>query len=889
MANAIPGKTQNFNELVDRKIETYKKFGQDISREKAEAEVVADSLVDILQQSKAVERLCNESPSLARKIFDALKDFIASLKQYISDVRKYFANTNGMIPVETRNLLTKVNGRVQYAQEIVDAFDKVFAEAAETTAVNGLAKQKATSDNTQLSIREIVDENGKNYGIGVYLDSDLLSNLTEDDRIKMVKEYVKEIGGSTFTAYDNSGKPVEIYIAKPNEKFINSKGKKVPVNKDITTKYNKSKTKQESVVLIDELVITSRLKTSEYANKAHGWLDNNGNNKWDYWRTFIQDKNNAVWEATLNIATTENGKKYLYDIDPIKMVAGPVKSGTNNHQGNDTTVATESQEKFSPTGGQLQLVDNPDNATPTANPDVRLMLSDAVDTQSETGYDYTKPFAEQVDDYKNGKFPKNDELMVSGTPNVWRNIGMNALPITINQTHIKDALSGLKDADHYLGEELLKSLPEAIKNPVAIIHSQSPSSPERLVVILSEKVNGHQEISAVEVDGEANYLGAIVNANAIRSVYGKENALRQLNKALQNNSDKNAEVFYWNKKEAISLLHEEGLQLPSLLPQDGLIHSVLEEGSPVKRKFAGQTETKQFKRWFGNSKAVNKDGSPRILYHWTSEDFTVFDLERSGNNQGNTHGDGIYLSSDPNEFSYAGTTRMDLYAAIKKPFEMNLSKKQAQQIYDKYFRPHHEDRFGTYEPHVVDALQSRTKVFDYLSEAASTNNTKTSEILKELGYDGVHDGAEWVAFDRNQVKSATDNRGTFDASSPDIRFQLADYIDEYGEIEPGENPAREVHLPKKTGNRQNVSQTVRTILEAKATPDEIVPTVEKLVEQGDFSYTAYSDKRAIEDATDKIKNIGWAKALTDWMRSVRRGEINKKPCNRCGYKAFWWR
>ncbi len=34
------------------------------------------------------EMLCKESPSLALKIFDALKDFIASLKQYISDVRK---------------------------------------------------------------------------------------------------------------------------------------------------------------------------------------------------------------------------------------------------------------------------------------------------------------------------------------------------------------------------------------------------------------------------------------------------------------------------------------------------------------------------------------------------------------------------------------------------------------------------------------------------------------------------------------------------------------------------------------------------------------------------------------------------------------------------------
>ena len=55
----------------------------------------------------------------------------------------------------------------------------------------------------------------------------------------------------------------------------------------------------------------------------------NGKNDWQYWTTYIQDKNNTVWEATLNVAESANGVKYLYDIDPIEKVGQPVKSGTS--------------------------------------------------------------------------------------------------------------------------------------------------------------------------------------------------------------------------------------------------------------------------------------------------------------------------------------------------------------------------------------------------------------------------------------------------------------------------------------------------------------------------------------------------------------------------------
>ncbi len=55
----------------------------------------------------------------------------------------------------------------------------------------------------------------------------------------------------------------------------------------------------------------------------------NGKNDWQYWTTYIQDKNNTVWKATLNVAESANGVKYLYDIDPIKKVGQSVKSDTS--------------------------------------------------------------------------------------------------------------------------------------------------------------------------------------------------------------------------------------------------------------------------------------------------------------------------------------------------------------------------------------------------------------------------------------------------------------------------------------------------------------------------------------------------------------------------------
>ena len=50
-----------------------------------------------------------------------------------------------------------------------------------------------------------------------------------------------------------------------------------------------------------------------------------------------------------------------------------------------------------------------------------------------------------------------------------------------------------------------------------------------------------------------------------------------------------------------------------------------DEDSNLTREQQRQVATPEFKRWFGDSKVVDRDGEPLVVYHGTEDDFTVFD------------------------------------------------------------------------------------------------------------------------------------------------------------------------------------------------------------------------------------------------------------------------
>lgn len=240
-------------------------------------------------------------------------------------------------------------------KEIRDALDKKNIPVKEYQSGNEDSRVEVVNsiDSIKFSDREIVGGSGKNYGMGVYLDSNIFDGLTESDKKLRLKQFVtNNLAGNHFTAYDSRNNAIDIMIARKNDSFVNKSKKKVQLISELYKKNNDIHVKQESVVLADELIANAKYDSSKKPNYSHGWIDNYGNNDWEYWKVNIQEKDGSVWEATLNIANSVNGEKILYDIDPIKKVEGSVKSDSNSTDESIQYDSNTGQELFSDRGAE---------------------------------------------------------------------------------------------------------------------------------------------------------------------------------------------------------------------------------------------------------------------------------------------------------------------------------------------------------------------------------------------------------------------------------------------------------------------------------------------------------------------------------------------------------
>lgn len=148
--------------------------------------------------------------------------------------------------------------------------------------------------------------------------------------------------------------------------------------------------------------------------------------------------------------------------------------------------------------------------------------------------------------------------------------------------------------------------------------------------------------------------------------------------------------------------------------------------------------TDAFKKWFGDSKIVDENRNPLVAYHGTNRKFTRFSKKVFPNF--NTPQDklGFFFTGGKDYAEQYGKNVMPVYLAISNPKIESLRK--------------------------IDEIENGTRqsAGRYIAQ------------LKREGYDGIIFGdvsnGEIVAFSPGQIKSATDNKGTFDGSNPDIRF-----------------------------------------------------------------------------------------------------------------------
>jgi hypothetical protein len=170
-----------------------------------------------------------------------------------------------------------------------------------------------------------------------------------------------------------------------------------------------------------------------------------------------------------------------------------------------------------------------------------------------------------------------------------------------------------------------------------------------------------------------------------------------------------------------------------------------------------QIYTPKFKAWFKDSKVVDKNGKPLVVYHGTNKDFNIFDKKMRGSNRDSgIFGKGFYYSSNKKSANSYGKNIKELYLSILNPFYIN-------------------------------DFQTKQELADYLDIDESIISKGGccfivqapfsgifSEGIKEKGHDGVitKDG-EYVVFEPTQIKSATGNNGQFEPNNPDITYQFA--------------------------------------------------------------------------------------------------------------------
>jgi hypothetical protein len=180
-----------------------------------------------------------------------------------------------------------------------------------------------------------------------------------------------------------------------------------------------------------------------------------------------------------------------------------------------------------------------------------------------------------------------------------------------------------------------------------------------------------------------------------------------------------------------------------------------------------------FRAWFGDSKVVDGEGRPLVVYHGTTQDFGAAAAFRAS--ERGTFGAGIYFASSPEMASewaigHDGGRIMPVQLSITRPFHTRADYAVGEdRDVDSPAVPLIEAVFGHDSAAVIETLRNTED--GHLGEAVR-------QRLKELGYDGIvatySDGSrEYIAFRPEQIKSALGNDGSFDRDDPSILSQGA--------------------------------------------------------------------------------------------------------------------
>ena len=405
-------------------------------------------------------------------------------------------------------------------------------------------------------------------------------------------------------------------------------------------------------------------------------------------------------------------------------------------------------------------------------------------------------FEEKVDQIENNTYNSNDVVIMGRTPKVLQDIGFNSLPVAMTKNHIYSvAVSEARAKNegrykkntnyHDLGFNTVKQIYNKISDPLMVIahpdftNKESRDSTHKVIALVDLSVNNKQVIAPIVVDFESRYNKKIIDVNLVATYFNKNNIHDLIKEAIALENNNQVGFYYLDKKRTQSIIKQKGYQLPSVLNNLSSNIIIRKIDSNVNKKINKITQSKQFVRWFGDwqnspksaSKVVDGNGEPLVVYHQTGNDFTVFDTKHTGAGEFDSEmPTGIFMKPTNSNIGLSGNKQMALYANIRNPLTVN---NRAELV-----------RF--YEQNIDGYKEAREDINNIDSEYEASKKAKSliDDYFRNSNYDGVivnndvgsfgRSTKTYIAFSNTQVKSATDNIGTFDGENPDIKYAIDD-------------------------------------------------------------------------------------------------------------------
>lgn len=373
----------------------------------------------------------------------------------------------------------------------------------------------------------------------------------------------------------------------------------------------------------------------------------------------------------------------------------------------------------------------------------------------------------------------------------------------------------------------------------AVNKNKSKDSTHKVVVLVDLSVGGKQVIAPITVDYEGMYNNTHIDVNLVATYFDKDNINDYIKEAIALETMGKTGFFYLDKKRTQNIFKKSGYQSPSRLKNSGSNIIIRPIDDIVNKKINNITQSKQFIRWFGDwqnspakaSKAVDNNGEPLVLYHQTGKEFTTFDTKQKGSGEFDSEmPTGIFMKPTNNDIGVGGNIQMPLYASIKNPlivnnrgelvkfYEKNVqgytkAKSAIDSVNEEYKAKFNEEMKRENEEYQKlwnakkngeiseeeyqksisrDALDEIMEEWENkVNEASRNAKALIDDYFKNSNYDGVivnndvgsfgRSTKTFIAFENTQVKSATDNIGTFDGNNPDIRYSLDEDYDSIDE------------------------------------------------------------------------------------------------------------